>query len=187
MRAAARQFALHGYDGVPLRVIAEDVGIRAASIFHHFPGGKQELYDTITSELIELIQTRLGSLAGLGLGPAEMLTVFAAFFWDALAERPDLASLMLREAFETTSARNAEKREMARYFVGGLVDELRKARDAGTLPDIEPEAMLMVTASYCIVAHGAPVVRQVLYGEETTSTDMREQYLAAIRRLLRTE
>ena len=184
VRAAARQFALSGYDGVPLRVIAADVGIRAASIFHHFPGGKQELYETITSELIDLAQTRLLTVTGLGLGPSETLMVFAAVFWDALVERPDLASLLLRESFESTSERNAMKRELAQAFVQHLVNDLRKARDEGKLPDIDPEALIMGIASYCVVAHGAPVIRQVLYREEATSDAMREHYLAAVRRLV---
>lgn len=187
IRAAARQFALSGYEGVPLRVIAEDVGIRAASIFHHFPGGKQELYDTITQELMDLFQARLSSVANLGLGPAETMSVFAAIFWDSLADRPDLASLMLRESFETTSARNADKRATARSFVAVLVDSLRKARDAGKLPDLAPEAMLLVIAAYSIVAHGAPVVREVLYGESATPEEMREHYLSAIKRLCRVD
>jgi AcrR family transcriptional regulator len=165
LSAAARQFALYGYEGAPLRAIADEAGIRAASIFHHFPGGKQELYDTITAELMELAQSRLLSVAGLGLGPAQTLTVFAAVFWDALAEKPDLASLLLREAFETVSDRNAVKRDLARAFVQQMISVLRASRDAGALPDIEPEALVMAIAAYGVVAHGAPVIRQMLYGE----------------------
>lgn len=184
LNAAARQFALHGYEGAPLRLIAEEAGIRAASIFHHFPGGKQELYDAITAELMDLAQSRLMSVAGLGLGPAHTLTVFAAVFWDALAEKPDLASLLLREAFESVSERNAEKRELAATFVRHLLDGLRASRDAGSLPNLEPEALVMTIAAYGVVAHGAPVIRQLLYGQEATSDAMREDYLAVIRRLL---
>ena len=184
LSAAARQFALYGYEGAPLRAIADEVGIRAASIFHHFPGGKQELYETITAELMDLAQSRLLSVAGLGLGPAETLTVFAAVFWDALAEKPDMASLLLREAFETVSERNAAKRDVARGFVRQLINGLRASRDAGTLPDIEPEALIMAMAAYGVVAHGAPVIRQMLYGEEATSDAMREHFLAVVRRLV---
>lgn len=184
LSAAARQFALYGYEGAPLRAIGDEAGIRAASIFHHFPGGKQELYDTITAELMELAQSRLLSVAGLGLGPAETLTVFAAVFWDALAEKPDLASLLLREAFEAVSERNAVKRDVAGAFVRQLIAGLRASRDAGVLPDIEPEALIMTIAAYGVVAHGAPVIRQILYGEEATSDAMRDHFLAVVRRLV---
>ena len=72
-------------------------------------------------------------------------------------------------------------------FVGALVETLRSARDAGKLPDLAPEAMLLLIASYCIVAHGAPVVREVLYGEATSPEEMREHYLAAMKRLFRAD
>ena len=42
----------------------------------------------------------------------------------------------------------------------------------------------MTIAAYGVVAHGAPVIRQLLYGQEATSDAMREDYLAVIRRLL---
>ncbi|WP_394781871.1 TetR/AcrR family transcriptional regulator, partial [Undibacterium sp.] len=41
--AAARKIAqAHGYGGLSVRDLAEDVGIKAASIYHHFPS-KAEL------------------------------------------------------------------------------------------------------------------------------------------------
>jgi AcrR family transcriptional regulator len=182
--AAAKQFALFGFEGVSLRAIGGEVGIRAASIFHHFPGGKRELYDTITAELMELAQSRLLKVMGLGLGPAETMTVFAAAFWDALAEKPDLASLLLREAFESASERNVEKREVAGAFLREFIARLGAARDAGKLPDLAPEALVMALASYGVVAHGAPVIRQLLYGESAPSDAMRDHFLMFVRRLV---
>jgi AcrR family transcriptional regulator len=184
LRAAARQFALLGFEGVSLRAIGGEVGIRAASIFHHFPGGKRELYDTITAELMELAQARLFKVTGLGLGPRETLTVFAAAFWDALAEKPELASLLLREAFESASERNVEKREAAGAFMRELIRGLGAARDAGRLPGLEPEALVMALASYGLVAHGAPVIRGWFYAEGSPDNAMREHYLSFVRRLV---
>lgn len=182
--AAARRFALLGFEGVTLRSIADDVGIRAASIFHHFPGGKRELYDTITAELMELVQSRLLKVAGIGLGPAETMTVYAAAFWDALAEKPDLASLLLREAFEGASERNAEKRALAGSLLRELLGGLRAARDEGKLPELEPEALVMAIAAYGVVAHGAPVIRELLYGEGANQETMRAHFLTVVRRLV---
>jgi AcrR family transcriptional regulator len=184
LRAAARQFALLGFEGVSLRALAGEVGIRAASIFHHFPGGKRELYDTITAELMELAQARLFKVTGLGLGPRETMTVFAAVFWDALAEKPELASLLLREAFESASERNVEKREAAGAFMRELIRGLGAARDAGKLPALEPEALVLAIASYGLVAHGAPVIRELLYGESGPDDAMREHFLSFVRRLV---
>ena len=82
------------------------------------------------------------------------------------------------------SDRNAVKRDLARAFVQQMISVLRASRDAGALPDIEPEALVMAIAAYGVVAHGAPVIRQMLYGEVATSAAMREDFLTVVRRLV---
>ena len=37
VRVATALFAEHGYSGVGMRAIADAVGIRASSLYHHFP------------------------------------------------------------------------------------------------------------------------------------------------------
>jgi AcrR family transcriptional regulator len=46
--AAERLFAQRGFAAVTLRDIAAEVGIRHASLYHHVPGGKEELYVEVT-------------------------------------------------------------------------------------------------------------------------------------------
>jgi AcrR family transcriptional regulator len=44
LAAAEQLFAERGYTAVTVKDIAAAVGIRHASLYHHFPGGKEELY-----------------------------------------------------------------------------------------------------------------------------------------------
>lgn len=44
LQAAEQLFAVKGYAGTTLRDIATAVGIRHASLYHHAPGGKEELF-----------------------------------------------------------------------------------------------------------------------------------------------
>jgi len=46
--AAERLFAKRGYAAVTLRDIAAEVGIRHTSLYHHVPGGKEELFVEVT-------------------------------------------------------------------------------------------------------------------------------------------
>lgn len=46
--AAERLFAKKGYAAVTLRDIAADVGIRHTSLYHHVPGGKEQLFIEVT-------------------------------------------------------------------------------------------------------------------------------------------
>lgn len=45
---AERLFSDRGYKAVTLRDIADDLGIRQASLYHHFPKGKEELFVEVT-------------------------------------------------------------------------------------------------------------------------------------------
>ena len=57
VRAAARTFARDGYAAVGMRDVAEAVGIRGASLYHHFPSKEEILYAiclTVTREPNEL-------------------------------------------------------------------------------------------------------------------------------------
>ena len=49
--AAAELFAQNGYDGVPLRAIAQQAGIRESSIYNHFQS-KADILETLFNEFI---------------------------------------------------------------------------------------------------------------------------------------
>jgi AcrR family transcriptional regulator len=51
--AAERLFMERGYAGVTLRDIAGALAIRQASLYHHVPAGKEELYATVMLRAIE--------------------------------------------------------------------------------------------------------------------------------------
>ncbi|NJN94756.1 MAG: TetR/AcrR family transcriptional regulator [Anaerolineales bacterium] len=48
LEAAERLFAGKGYTAVTLRDIAAEVGIKHTSLYHHVPGGKEELFIEVT-------------------------------------------------------------------------------------------------------------------------------------------
>lgn len=61
--AAEHLFAEKGYASITLRDIAAEVGIRHASLYHHFPGGKQELFGQVTER--NLLRHRAGLEAAI--------------------------------------------------------------------------------------------------------------------------
>lgn len=48
LNVAERLFSERGYTGVTLRDIATELGMRQASLYHHVPGGKEELFVEVT-------------------------------------------------------------------------------------------------------------------------------------------
>jgi len=91
--AAERHFAERGFEATRLDDIAADVGIRRAAIFYHF-GDKQELY---TAVLDEILRGAAAALPSQG-STAERLEAALIGWVDYVAQRPNVARLILREA-----------------------------------------------------------------------------------------
>ena len=74
VESAVRSVRERGYHGTTMREIADGAGINVASIYYHFPGGKQEILQTIMRETLHehLGATRAASL-GAGASAAEQL------------------------------------------------------------------------------------------------------------------
>jgi AcrR family transcriptional regulator len=76
-RIALRMFAEQGYDGTSIRDIAEAVGIRAASLYHHF-GSKEQILWSLTKQALEdLAASWRAAQSSLGVaGPLDRLRAF---------------------------------------------------------------------------------------------------------------
>src|SRR5215472_8240197 len=91
--AAERHFAERGFEATRLDDIAADVGIRRAAIFYHF-GDKQELYTAVLDEILKGAAAALPSHGST----AERLEAALIGWVDYVAQRPNVARLILREA-----------------------------------------------------------------------------------------
>jgi AcrR family transcriptional regulator len=86
-RAAERLFSERGYAAVTMRDIADAVGIRQASLYHHMPEGKEQLF----AEVIErALQRHSGGLrAAISAAPEDLRSQLRAVVaW--LLEQPPL-------------------------------------------------------------------------------------------------
>ena len=178
---AARQFARHGYEGASLRGIADAVGIRAASIFHHFPGGKVQLYDAIFETVTDLVAARLAEQFRPGPDPVDAVVQLSGMFWDMLAERADIATLLLRDAFDAPGREHAfldvvdEIVTSARAYLGQM-------QAAGRLGAFDPSFFMLWSATYCVTFHGAPGFRRRVIGDDGADARVAKQrYLDAVR------
>lgn len=109
LAAATRIAQAHGYDGMNFRDLAADVGIKAASIYHHFPS-KAELGAAVAKRYWEDSAAALEKISNEAPGPLEALRRYPETFRRALendnriclcsfmaAEFDDLPDLVKRE------------------------------------------------------------------------------------------
>lgn len=74
---AARLFLAQGFKGVSLRALASDLGIQAASLYHHCPGGKAELYVRSVRRFLDGYAERLLASRGKAAFPESVLRMAA--------------------------------------------------------------------------------------------------------------
>jgi AcrR family transcriptional regulator len=66
-------FRQHGYEGASLTMIAKEVGLQKASLYHLFPGGKEEMAQAVLESVSDSLEKRiLMPLRGVGT-PARRL------------------------------------------------------------------------------------------------------------------
>ena len=65
---AERLFSERGFAAVTLRSIAQELGLSHASLYYHFPGGKEELFIAVTRRSIEGHGRALAAIVERGSG-----------------------------------------------------------------------------------------------------------------------
>lgn len=99
MKEATKLFAAKGYEGASMADLAELVGLRKASLFHHFPS-KDALYAEVLAGLVAEVGTSIGR-AQMGEGSFEArLDSLTEALTDTLGSQPSLARLLVREALD---------------------------------------------------------------------------------------
>jgi AcrR family transcriptional regulator len=96
---ATRLFAERGYEGASMGDLAERVGLRKASLFHHFPS-KDVLYATVLTELMEGVKAALVLAATAEGSFADRLDAMTDAVTMTLGAQPHAARLLVREAMD---------------------------------------------------------------------------------------
>lgn len=96
---ATRLFAERGYEGASMGDLAERVGLRKASLFHHFPS-KDVLYATVLEQLMANVKAAILTAALAEGSFAERLDALSDGLTDVLSAQPYAARLLVREAMD---------------------------------------------------------------------------------------
>lgn len=96
---ATRLFAERGYDGASMGDLAERVGLRKASLFHHFPS-KDVLYATVLTQLIDGVQRAVVTAATSDGSFVARLDALSDALTTTLGAQPYAARLLVREVMD---------------------------------------------------------------------------------------
>jgi TetR/AcrR family transcriptional repressor of nem operon len=145
LEAARRTAQAHGYGGLNLRDIAAQAGIKAASIYYHFPG-KAELGAAVAKRYWEVTAANLEVLSASADDPKKALQAYPGLFRRSLEEenRMCLCGFMSAEYDDLPDAVKTEVQAFADVNVAWLARMLAAACGPG--PNWEARARAIFAA-----------------------------------------
>ncbi len=124
-------FRLHGYEGASLSLIAEATGLKRASLYHRFPGGKEAMAEAVLQRADEFFVSHiLAPLTGPGEPAARIQGMARRLnkFYGGGCHSCLLDSLSLGKG------NDAIRLHVERSFTAWLGALVRVARDSGLSP-----------------------------------------------------
>ncbi len=106
LAAAERRFSEAGFEKTRLDDIADDIGMVGSAILYHF-GDKRELYRAVIEDLSGDLLLAVAHAVEGDAPPSQRLVALVRAAARAIADRPALASIALRQAM--TSDRDIER------------------------------------------------------------------------------
>ncbi|MFO1220138.1 MAG: TetR/AcrR family transcriptional regulator [Burkholderiaceae bacterium] len=129
-RAATRLIALHGFEGMNLRMLADEIGVKAGSFYNHIESKESLLHALLGDTMRELMAGLDAALAGAE-GPADALRRFVAFHIEFHAVRRDQVFIGNAELRSLSAPHRREIVAMRDAYEHRLVAILRAGAAAG--------------------------------------------------------
>jgi AcrR family transcriptional regulator len=143
--AAARElFAERGYAAVAAEEIVQRAGVTRGALYHHFRGGKEDLFRAVLVQISAETVQHITRLAMEAEDPWASLVVGCEAFLDACAS-PDVQRIVLTDAPSVLGwdVRRAIDRD---YGLGLLEAALQRAMDAGRVREGSATSLAYVLA-----------------------------------------
>lgn len=115
----ADQLAAAGYLGASLDVVAREVGIKKASLYHHFPEGKESVYREAALQQIAGQVTRLRGVLEADGALEDTLVGLASLHLDV---EPGASALDQQIYDATRHVSDDVRAEVSDAYVGGLIE-----------------------------------------------------------------
>lgn len=135
--AAARIFADQGYAAVGMRDIATTIGIRSASLYHHFSSKEEILYAICLTVTREPVEQNLPLLDAAGT-PTERLTALLRAHVRHLLHRHVEYLVGLHERPALTAEHRADIDEYLHYYHRRVRDVLAAGMRSGEFRELNP-------------------------------------------------
>jgi len=184
--SAGTLFTQHGFENTTMQMIADQVGIRAPSLYYHFPSKEHLLCEYLNNAFSELLSRTRQLVSRAGDDPIERLTAFVRGFAlmqiSVAQDAPFLDSYMFGSK-KSTSPLPLEKRDELTKKQRQFIDLLRGILTDGKQQGLFQYINLKVTA-FAIVGLIDHVSYWFKEGGERSESEVASEFCSLVLRSL---
>jgi AcrR family transcriptional regulator len=152
LAVATRQFARNGFEGTSLQSIAEEVGIRKASLLYHF-ASKEELRRAVHRSMLDHWNEALPRLLKAATSGEGQFDAVVSALVDFFTADPDRARLVVREVLDRPDEVNVIMTSHVRPWVDIVCNYIKKGQAHGIIhADVDPEAYVVQVINLVIAS-----------------------------------
>jgi AcrR family transcriptional regulator len=144
--AATRLIAKHGFEGMNLRMLADDIGVKAGSLYNYIDNKQSLLHELLSDTMREIIDGLDVALAGAP-DPLDALQRFVAFHIEFHAVRRDAVFIGNAELRSLSAAQKSDIVALRDAYEARLRWILRDGAATGVFAPSDPRI-----ASYALIA-----------------------------------
>ena len=182
-------FAGRGFAGVGLSAVAEQVGLKKSSLFHHFRS-KAVLYAEVLGRVVSRIEARLGPALEPAGNAAEQIDRIVDELIDALAEHPTSARLLLRSLFEDDTPAVVEATDRVRLddrinaLLGRVAAVISRGIESGEFRSVAIPDLLQTLIGATIFHYASGPFGETLFGAPLFTAEAVSRRKREVRSLL---
>ena len=160
--AATVRFAANGYAGTSLRAVAEDVGVRAPSLLHHF-ATKEALRDAVLEALLARWKDLVPAVLVAATTGRDRFDGVLGLMLGFFADEPHRARLLMRESLDRPDAVRALVSTHLAPWLPLLADYIELGKQEGRVhPDLDArayitEVVLLAVAHFALTSVASSV------------------------------
>jgi AcrR family transcriptional regulator len=181
---ATELFAERGYEGTSMSDLAERVGLRKASLFHHFTS-KEVLYAAVLGRLVESVGQ---SIARSAFAPGtfeERLNALCDAITDLLGEQPFAARLLIREVMDWGPVARSELADQILAVNNAAVMFIQAGQEAGAFVAADPKHLVITLIGVHFMPFAVGRVVKALLGTDPADPAFTGPRRAAVREHVR--
>ena len=139
---ATRLFAERGYEGTSMADLAERVGLRKASLFHHF-ASKEVLYAAVLERLVAAVGSAILKAAQTPGSFMERLDGLSDAITNVLGEQPFAARLLIREVMDWGPVVRDHLAQTMMTVLAAAEQFVRAGQDEGAIGEMDPRQLIV--------------------------------------------